>query len=190
MVPKSSVLRHPQNSEKSLPFEFTRRCENEGLQISYWHNGHINLLKHSLFEHNWNSFSSLHGDRSVSQVVCPCRQLLPLEWAQTLWLNLWTSRRDLIFFFLPLCMHCHVMVAFSLSLIHSKCLAELLIYLCIVSFSHRKSLNNTNTGNVNENIKFCNAESPFAKCISPPLFARNKGARRHYPGQGNKSQMG
>lgn len=51
------------------------------------------------------------------------------------------------------------------------------IYVCsisFVSFSLEKSLNNTNTGNVNENIEFVTMNLPL-QSASAPLFTRNKG---------------
>lgn len=129
------------------------RCENQGLQISYWHNGCILILKHSPSrEIAIHAHLCTAAAQSVIKSLCRTSQLLQC----VLWLIPQNIHQG--FFFsqnLP-------SPDYFFHFIHSKCLAY---YVCIYLFMHcvifcRKSLNNTNTGNVNENDKFVMLKVP------------------------------
>lgn len=114
----------------------------------------------SFFKHSLSRETAVHFHictAAAQSAISLCWPSLPLQWV--LWLISPTSIRDIFFSHNSLSPDYFF---FLFIFLHSKCLA----YLCMYLFMHcvifsRKSLNNTNTGNVNEHIEFVMLNLPL-----------------------------
>lgn len=132
----------------SLSFDSTR-CGTEGLQISYWHNGHFLLFLSKVFQGNRSPIPSAGRGASVGRVLgCSgCHHALSDYFG---WILGHPSGIFLLFEF-----YCWLIFFFFLFFFHSVLNVLAKWCMCIYALCHfsleKKVSNDTNTGDVNEN---------------------------------------